>query len=336
MSTLIIDPVEAALRAAAALHYQPKSDEANLLTSLTVPELRRALGGYRLLADPVAGDVVSSTTVQPIPRVDTDSMLGPDTGGRVIGRLVPIVHVDGEATFAGYESGRVEAATIAPPGTTASLSAAAFDQLEAIHSRFAVGLTAEKRVLQDSGLLRMALDWLLGVDMSRALDAEALNGDASTTERWDGMVHNAEVPTAAKAGGTSHFDTVLAGALAVRQAGWTGPLAVISPAADAFDIVTERDATTGQPFYRPETWAAIGGIPFGSGGLVMTEELTAGTVLVGSFAQAAHAFMRDPVTIRLGPSHSDYFTTGKVAILADARVGFSLLQPSALYKLTSM
>lgn len=60
---------------------------------------------------------------------------------------------------------------------------------------------------------------------------------------------------------------------------------------------------------------------------VRSRAITAGTALVGAYAMAATLFDREQVTVRVGNQHSDFFTTNKVAILAEERVALAVLRP---------
>lgn len=76
------------------------------------------------------------------------------------------------------------------------------------------------------------------------------------------------------------------------------------------------------------------GAPFGSPSntiwglnVIRTRSLTLNQGLVGSFRLGATLFDRQQTTIRVGNQHSDFFTTNRVAILAEERIGLAVHRP---------
>lgn len=324
MSQLIVPYIDQAVAQAATLRTD--RDDERRLTTLTVAEVAQALR--------IAG-TITHDEVEPMRAVGFGSSDVPNLGGRLVGALVPIRQVEGELTYVGtgVNGTCVEVADAAPHVARPSLSDASFTKVGAIHARFRVCVDCHESVLRDRGLVAAALDFLLQIDLGRTLDAEAINGDA-TGDRWDGLLH-VTLPTAAK-GTDSHFGAVMKAARAVRAAGWAAPLAVVANSTDAFDLVTERESRSGIPLYVPEHWAAVGGLPFGSGGLVITDQIPQGTVLVGAWANAATVWMRQGVTVSASVNVSDDRPAPKVELVASTGASLHVGQPSALFELTAM
>jgi HK97 family phage major capsid protein len=61
--------------------------------------------------------------------------------------------------------------------------------------------------------------------------------------------------------------------------------------------------------------------------VVRSTAITTGTALVGSWTEGATLFDRSQVSIRVGNQHSDYFTTNKVAIVAEERLALAVHRP---------
>jgi HK97 family phage major capsid protein len=68
--------------------------------------------------------------------------------------------------------------------------------------------------------------------------------------------------------------------------------------------------------------------------VVRTRSLAEGAAIAGSWFLGATLFTREGVTIRVGDQHSDYFTTNKVAILAEERVGLAVHRPDFFVETT--
>jgi HK97 family phage major capsid protein len=67
---------------------------------------------------------------------------------------------------------------------------------------------------------------------------------------------------------------------------------------------------------------------------VATRLMTSGTALVGDFSQGATLLDRHETRISIGNQHSDYFTTNKVAILAEKRSGLMIPRPDLFVNTT--
>ncbi len=61
--------------------------------------------------------------------------------------------------------------------------------------------------------------------------------------------------------------------------------------------------------------------------VIRSRAITTGKALIGAFRMGATIFDRMQVTIRVGNQHSDFFTTNKVAILAEERIALAVMRP---------
>ena len=61
--------------------------------------------------------------------------------------------------------------------------------------------------------------------------------------------------------------------------------------------------------------------------MIRSRAITTGEALIGAFRMGATIFDRMQVTIRVGNQHSDFFTTNKVAILAEERIALAVMRP---------
>lgn len=86
--------------------------------------------------------------------------------------------------------------------------------------------------------------------------------------------------------------------------------------ANQFDGGFGSGVPYGQPPVNP--W----GVP-----VVRSRAVAANTAIVGSWAMGATLFDRMQTTVRVGNQHSDYFTTNKVAVLAEERVALAVVRP---------
>ena len=77
----------------------------------------------------------------------------------------------------------------------------------------------------------------------------------------------------------------------------------------------------------------IGSLTWGER-VVRTRSLAEGSAIAGSWFLGATLFQREGVSIRVGDQHSDYFTTNKVAILGEERVGLAVHRPDFFVEVT--
>lgn len=68
--------------------------------------------------------------------------------------------------------------------------------------------------------------------------------------------------------------------------------------------------------------------------VVLSNVITAGTVLVGAFADGAFLARNGGVVVRTSDSHSDYFKKNKIAVLIEERVALGVPAPLAFCELT--
>lgn len=91
---------------------------------------------------------------------------------------------------------------------------------------------------------------------------------------------------------------------------------VTTRSANQFDAGFGTGAPAGSPF--GTAW----GIP-----VIRSRARASGTAVVGAWGLGATLFDRMETTIRIGNQHSDFFTTNKVAVLAEERVALAVHRP---------
>jgi len=67
--------------------------------------------------------------------------------------------------------------------------------------------------------------------------------------------------------------------------------------------------------------------------IIESEAIPAGTAYVGDWSKAI-LWDREQASITMTDSHSDFFIRNMVAILAELRVAFGVIQPSAFVRIT--
>ena len=187
-------------------------------------------------------------------------------------------------------------------------------------------IPATKRALSDAGQLRTLIDNFLRYGLEEELEDQVVAGDA-TGENFDGIGHVSGVQSQAFA--TDLFTTTRKARTLVRTVGRDIPNAYMFNPADweTIDLLLDNEARFyfGGPAQlgTPRLW----GLP-----VVESEAVPAGTAYVGNFRKCV-LWDREQATIQASDSHSDFFIKNLVAILAEMRAAFGILQPNAIVEI---
>jgi HK97 family phage major capsid protein len=187
-------------------------------------------------------------------------------------------------------------------------------------------MPATKRALADAGQIRTLIDQFLRYGLEEELEDQMMNGDASG-ENFDGIGHVSG--TQSQAFDTDVLTTTRKARTKVRTVGRSTPTAFVMNPADweTIDLLQDNEARYffGGParLGQPTLW----GLP-----VVESEAVSAGTAYVGDFRKAV-LWDREQASISVTDSHADFFIRNLVAILAEMRAAFGVLQPNAFVEI---
>jgi HK97 family phage major capsid protein len=195
--------------------------------------------------------------------------------------------------------------------------------------------------LQDAGEVAALLDSDLRLDIRVRLDQQVWNGDGSAPNLagildYTSAAHpNGDIQTLAQnAGGVgdSIFDAVFSAMTLVRTVGRASPNAVVLHPTDWAIVRLARtdlgEFLMGNPGIAGIT--TLFGVP-----VVLAETGSAGTGLVGDFANYSYIAERRGIDVQAGYSGTQ-FIEGKKTIRADLRVAFVVRRPAAFCTMTSL
>lgn len=200
----------------------------------------------------------------------------------------------------------------------------AFERKTATVKTIAEWVPATKRALADAAQLEGLINDELRADIAETEENQVLLGDG-TGENLTGILATSGIQT--QAWSTDIFTTVRKAITKARVVGRVVPNAVVlNPVeVEAIDLAREG-AGTGQflgagPFAMgPRT---LWGLP-----VVESEAVTAGRGIVGDFSKAV-LWDREQTTVTMTDSHADFFIRNMVAVLAEERVAFGVVRPTA-------
>ncbi|MGW5928075.1 phage major capsid protein [Streptomyces anulatus] len=188
-------------------------------------------------------------------------------------------------------------------------------------------MPATKRALSDPAQVRTLIDAFLLYGLEEELEDQMVQGDA-TGENFEGLSNVSG--TQSQAWDTNLLTTTRKAKTKVRTIGRSVANAYLLNPADteALDLLQDNEAR----FYfggpaGAGTAQALWGLP-----VIETEAVPAGTGFVGDFRKAV-LWDREQATIQVTDSHLDFFVRNLVAILAEMRAAFGVLQPSAFVEI---
>ncbi|MBZ6258859.1 phage major capsid protein [Streptomyces olivaceus] len=188
-------------------------------------------------------------------------------------------------------------------------------------------MPATKRALSDAAQIRTLIDAFLLYGLEEELEDQMVQGDG-TGENFEGVSNVSG--TQSQAWDTDLLTTTRKAKTKVRTVGRSIANAYLLNPADteALDLLQDNEAR----FYfggpsGAGTAQVLWGIP-----VVETEAVPAGTGYVGDWRKAV-LWDREQATIQVTDSHLDFFVRNLVAILAEMRAAFGVLQPSAFVEI---
>jgi HK97 family phage major capsid protein len=182
-----------------------------------------------------------------------------------------------------------------------------------------------KRALADVGQLEGLINDELRIDIAEAEENQILNGDG-TGDNFTGILATSGIQAPAFA--TDLVTSIRKGITLARTVGRVNPNAILMNPSDAESVDLLKD-TTGQYYYGgpqglgPRT---MWGLP-----IVESESQPAGFATLGDWSKAV-IWDREQTTITFSDSHADFFVRNLVAVLAEERLAFGVVRPSAFVK----
>jgi HK97 family phage major capsid protein len=190
-------------------------------------------------------------------------------------------------------------------------------------------MPATKRALSDAAQIRTLIDNFLERGLEEELEDQMIAGD-NIGENFEGLANVSGVQTqAADAGGLLH--TLRKAKTKVRVGGRSVPNGYVLHPNDVERIDLLQDNEARFYFDGPSNSGSAGtlwGLP-----VVESEAIPAGTAYVGDWRKAI-LWDREQASVTVTDSHADFFVRNLVAILAEMRAAFGVIQPSAFVKVT--
>lgn len=187
-------------------------------------------------------------------------------------------------------------------------------------------LPATTRALSDAGQVRTLIDQFLRYGLEEELEDQMVNGDG-TGENFMGIANVSG--TQSQAWDTNILTTTRKARTKVRTVGRSTPTAYVLNPADWESIDLLQDNENRYYFGGPQRMGqpTLWGLP-----VIESEAVPAGVGYVGDWRKAV-LWDREQASITVSNSHANFFIRNMVAILAEMRAAFGVLQPSAFVEI---
>lgn len=218
--------------------------------------------------------------------------------------------------------GSVNAAAPVAEGAAAPESTLKLAKMSAPVRDIRTFIPASTRALSDAAQMQTLISGFVSYGVSEALENEIVSGDG-TGEHMTGILNTSGILS--QAFDTDLVATVRKAIRRVRTDGRARPTAVLVNPEDQERIDLLSGPSTDYLFGGPVgvSTPTIWGLP-----RIESEAIPAGYAIVGDFRQAL-LWERSPVSVSVYPQHSDYAVRGLVAIVAQARAAFGVLNAGA-------
>lgn len=189
-----------------------------------------------------------------------------------------------------------------------------------------------KRAAADASQVRTLVDNFLRYGLNEELEDQILTG-AGTGENFEGIT-TAVTQTVGSAG--TDIDAIVDAIKTVRVTGRRKPTAVVFHPNDWYSsgFLTAKDTNgnylVGDPRASVDQLNQLWGLQ-----VVVSEAMTENTALVGDFRQAV-LWEREGVSLMVSDQHADFFTRNLLAILAEMRAAFGVLDVQAFCEVTAL
>lgn len=223
--------------------------------------------------------------------------------------------------------------TVATPSGTKPESEIVYELVNTAVKTIAHWIPITKRAAADAGQVRTMVDNFLLYGLAEELEDQILNGDGNG-ENFTGILQSG--PQTVGSAGTD-IDAIVDAIAKVRVVGRRKPNALVIHPNDWYStgFLTAKDGVNGgyligDPRASVDQLNTLWGLR-----VVVSEAMTENTALVGDFRQAV-LWKREAPSVLVSDQHSDFFVRNLLAILAERRDAFGVLDPQGFCTVTAV
>ncbi|MDQ3640475.1 MAG: phage major capsid protein [Actinomycetota bacterium] len=221
--------------------------------------------------------------------------------------------------------------TVAAGSGTKPESALAFEVVSTTVKTIAHWIPITKRAASDAGQVRTLVDNFLRYGLAEEEEDQMLSGDG-TGENLTGIL-NSGILTVGSAG--TDLDAIVDAIRTVRVTGRRRPNGLVIHPNDWFSTGFVLAKDTAGNYLIADPANDPGSRPLWGLTPVITPAVPENTALVGDFRFAV-LWDREQAAISVSDSHADFFVRNLLAILAEQREAFGILDPQAFCSVTAL
>lgn len=306
------------------------------LAAEQVAELHEAAVNAKTLSVPVEGKAALDEGGAPMGAAPTFRL--PPTPlrrepQRVL-NLIPTFAADSPVITYYQEAAAANAATAVAEGAQKPEATASYSAVSVSATKIATYKAVTDEALNDYPAFAQILQTRLTLDVIDAENAELLSATKTGAHNFAGLLNTTGILTRAKATEPNNIDLLSEAFDDLRLgASYTEPDGIVMHPTDWGNLRRAKDGN-GRYYLAPQPSNAaaldLWGVP-----VVLTSQITAGTALVGSFAEACAVGVRDGLRVEIGLDGND-FTYNRRTIRAEERLALLVPRPTALVKVTGL
>jgi HK97 family phage major capsid protein len=200
--------------------------------------------------------------------------------------------------------------------------------------KIATFLPVTDEMLEDAGQLRSYLDGRLRMFVLHREEDQLLNGNG-IAPNLGGLLNRTGVQTTAvpATGAARGVEYIFDAITNIRTNALVEPDGIVIHPTDWARVRKAKD-TSGQ-YYGGGPFTGMQPDNLWGLRVAVTGAITAGTVLVGAFADQAQLFRRGDLTVEASNSHADFFQRNLTAVRAEERLALAVYRPAAFHTITA-
>jgi HK97 family phage major capsid protein len=213
-------------------------------------------------------------------------------------------------------------------GNTKPESDITFEQYNVPITTIAHWLKVSKQLLEDAPAIASYIDTRLRDGLAQEVERQLVKGDG-TTPTLSGLTDSGNYTAYSPTSDDLLVDAINRAKYSLWAATGFMPDAVLVNPADWGAMERTREAAGSGMYLYGMPGVAAGVNPFGVK-IVLTNNVTAGTFIIGNFAASTMVYNRTGAVVEMGYDGND-FTKNLVTLRAEERLGLAVERPSLIY-----
>jgi phosphoribosylcarboxyaminoimidazole (NCAIR) mutase len=263
--------------------------------------------------------ILQGTMIQPLPPV-MPSMLS----------LLATGTTDGGVIYYLREQAWTNNAAVVAPGAAKPESPKTFEYVQQALVKLAHWVAIADEMFEDVSSLETFINTQMARGVLQKLEDQVLNG-SGTGGQMTGLL---TATTQSVAAGVPLSAAFLSAIATIQAQGYQPNGIVVNPL--DFALIVGESAPNAGYYLGPGAFQDTPALRLWGVPVVGSNQMPAGTGLVGAFGQGAILYRKDGVSVQASNSHTDYFIKNITTIRAEIRAALAVLNPAAFCEVTGI